>query len=127
MFLSVSLSLSSFTPALRQLWLEGNKELGNYRAMVISLTRNVRGMRFHTMCTFMQTHSRLFQILCLLRLGVITALFFSGDNRAQGLVSLDDKVITIEERVAAIMAFNKKENPDQLRCVSCVCMWCKYA
>lgn len=38
-----------------------------------------------------------------------------GDNRSPGLVELDGKVITVEERVQSICAYNKKENPDVLR------------
>lgn len=69
-----------FVNSLREIWLEGNKELGTYRQTVIYLTRNLL-----------------------------------GDNRAPGIQQVDGKVVTIEERVTAIVAFEKKENPNALR------------
>lgn len=60
--------------------LEGNKDLGHYRSLVIAITKDL-----------------------------------IGDNRALGLLSLDGKIITVEERIRSIMAFNKKANENALR------------
>lgn len=67
-------------PSLRSVLLDGNKELGNYRPLVIAITKNLK-----------------------------------GDNRFPGLIEVDGVVITIEEKIAAICSFEKKENPDDLR------------
>ena len=68
-----NLKTFSYIPSLRHVWLDGNKELGNYRLPLIGLTKHLL-----------------------------------GDNRHPGLLSIDGKNITLEERLQAIHSLNKK-------------------
>lgn len=40
---------------------------------------------------------------------------FRGNNRVQGLVRLDGDIVTVEQRVAAMISFGKKKDAMKLR------------